>query len=312
MKFRLQRRQPVRRTIRELFAFHLARCAALLSPDGADEPHRIHEIRKSVKRLRALVSLVGDGLGDDRRWFDRRLRDVNRALSPVRDAEALREAFDRLVAEAEPPDALAQVRARLIAECERGEPLSTTDGRRIQRQLHRLDERWQQAELPGRGWELLADNVRRAYRRSRRTATNITPRSSTVEFHELRKHIKQTQYQWEFLQPLWPARLAAELAQIESLTEDLGFHHDLCLLRDWLDRQPTHAYSTRVRRIVIKRLERRLRQLERAACRVAPRCFAETPKGVVQRLAAYWRLWRDGPTATASPPKPAIEQDQPA
>jgi len=292
MKFRLRRGKPVRRVIRKLFAFHVERCRSLLAADES-QVGRIHEVRKSIKRLRALVSLVGQGLGSERRWFDRHLRDVNRLLSPVRDAESLREAFDRIaVADESPPDEFAVIRAVLWSWSDQHERPSDVAVERACRELSRIERRWKKARLKSRGWSLLEDNVRRTYRRCRRTVCKLPVQATAAELHELRKLVKQTQYHWEFLQPLWPVRLQVELAELETLSDNLGAHHDAQMLREWLDQQAKFGLTGQAAQLLVQMLDRQQHQLEEAVRRTAPLVFAEPPRGISKRLKGYWRSWR--------------------
>src|ERR1051325_10156185 len=63
---------------------------------GLEEP--IHEARKRIKKVRALLRLAQDDLGGSYRSASRRLREAGRNLLPGRDAGALITAFDRLAA----------------------------------------------------------------------------------------------------------------------------------------------------------------------------------------------------------------------
>jgi CHAD domain-containing protein len=311
MKFRLRRDKPVRRVIRKLFAYHVERCRSLLL-EQETQPGRVHEVRKSVKRMRALTSLVGEGLGKKRRWLDRQLRDINRLLSPVRDAESLHEAFDRVaVAEDSPPDEFAVVRACLITWSDQHERPTDTAVQDVCEKLDRIERRWKRARLKGQGWSLLEDNVRRAYRDCRRTVRGLSSDMTAAELHELRKLVKQTQYHWDFLQSLCPVRLDRELAELEALSDCLGSHHDAEMLKAWLHHEARHGLSSRSRDLVVHRLDRQQRQLADEVRQRAPLVFAESPRTVCRRLHDYWKAWRDGQedaVAVATPSPPAVLQ----
>ena len=61
-------------------------------PQGA-----VHEARKDVKKVRALLRLYRSGLGDATyRYENRELRDAGRALSVMRDADVLLDTIDGL------------------------------------------------------------------------------------------------------------------------------------------------------------------------------------------------------------------------
>src|SRR2546430_1303607 len=65
--------------------------------DGHDPDKAVHEARKDMKKLRALVRLMRPELGGKAyRRENARFREVARSLSGVRDAKAMLEALDAL------------------------------------------------------------------------------------------------------------------------------------------------------------------------------------------------------------------------
>src|SRR5205085_9409955 len=65
-------------------------------PGGKDLDEAIHEARKSVKKVRALLRLVQFELGDTYRKESNGLREVGSKLSEFRDAGAVIEILDKL------------------------------------------------------------------------------------------------------------------------------------------------------------------------------------------------------------------------
>jgi CHAD domain-containing protein len=99
MAFQLKTDRAVAREVRRLARKELesARKALMRAPRPADEA--IHDARKSVKKVRAILHLVetdgGHGLSGSRK----RLRAVSRTLSDLRDAKAMIDTFETLVHE---------------------------------------------------------------------------------------------------------------------------------------------------------------------------------------------------------------------
>src|SRR5882672_1152282 len=91
MPYRLRKNEPVAKGIKRLAAEQIDYARGQLAQTG-DTEKAIHEARKSVKKTRALLRLVGYGAED------KRLRNIGRALSEVRDAAAMIQVFDALVA----------------------------------------------------------------------------------------------------------------------------------------------------------------------------------------------------------------------
>lgn len=69
---------------------------ACLGQRGSRRHEGVHQARKSIRRARAALALGADALGHGARLVDRQLRRINRALSDMRDAQALVEALARV------------------------------------------------------------------------------------------------------------------------------------------------------------------------------------------------------------------------
>ena len=121
MAFQLKTDRAVAREVRRLARKELesARKALMRAPRPADEA--IHDARKSVKKVRAILHLVetdgGHGLSGSRK----RLRAVSRTLSDLRDATAMIDTFETLAHEHARRSMRARARgaARLASEAGR-------------------------------------------------------------------------------------------------------------------------------------------------------------------------------------------------
>lgn len=96
-EFHLHRDEDLPEGIRRLAGLQLTRALDQLETSGEALERRIHEARKSLKRLRALVCLVRAQLGPAQmRWEHRSIGLTARLLGGMRDAAALIEGLDRL------------------------------------------------------------------------------------------------------------------------------------------------------------------------------------------------------------------------
>ena len=88
MAFRLREDEPVAKGLSRLVRKQLRSAVERLTSDGSDEA--IHDARKRIKKVRAVLHLAGTDLGGDRAL--KRLRRGSHALSPLRDMDAMIEA----------------------------------------------------------------------------------------------------------------------------------------------------------------------------------------------------------------------------
>src|SRR5580700_8770899 len=99
MAYRLKRDESVIRGLKRVVREEMESAVAQLS--GGNEASRdeaIHEARKSIKKVRALLRLMSAEFGEAYARENARLRDIARRLSQFRDAFAIIETFDDLAA----------------------------------------------------------------------------------------------------------------------------------------------------------------------------------------------------------------------
>ena len=154
------------------------RQAEPLVSNHPSEDTTVHEIRKAIKRLRALLALMRGELGPKRYARENAaLRDCARRLAGARDAEVMLDTLDalkkrhhsRLARSA----AVGALRAQLLAEREAAAALAIRDPHvrsEVIGELHTVRARVERWGLHERPTKLLAPGLERIYRRGRRAS----------------------------------------------------------------------------------------------------------------------------------------------
>jgi CHAD domain-containing protein len=253
----------------------------------------IHDTRKALKRLRALVRLLRAELGE--RQYRREhaiLRDAARRLAGARDAEVMVGTLDALL-ERRPRELgrrrpLIELRKRLVAERVAAERATFGDRAtrgEVLRELSGLRERAWQWDLPERpGIALVERDLRRIYRdgreRKRRVARGKGGGARAT--HAWRKRVKDLRYAAEILGQRPLAHRADKLAEL------LGEEHDLVVLAGLLPppgRAPFEGKrGKRARKALLARIARRRRHLRKRALREGERLYGRAPKKFVRRV----------------------------
>ena len=263
----------------------------------------IHDTRKALKRLRALVRLLRAELGEQRYKREHAiLRDAARRLAGARDAEVMVGTLDALL-ERHPRKLgrrrqLLELRKRLVTERAAAERATLGDRAtraEVLRELSGLRERIGRWDLPERpGIALVERDLRRIYRdgceRRRRVARGKRGGSARGKgggdahaTHAWRKRVKDLRYAAEILGQRQLARRADKLAEL------LGEEHDLVMLAELLPppgRAPFKGKrGKRARKALLERIERRRRRLRRRALQEGKRVYRRKPKRFVRRIA---------------------------
>jgi CHAD domain-containing protein len=239
MAFHLHDDESVGRGVRRLARKQLAGGAAALSTSGPPAP-RVHEARKSIKKVRALLRLLqADGapkLGRPRR----QLRQLSRALSPLRDAAAMHDSLDRLRTH-DPAlltaDGWNAAHRELTA---RGVLLHREATRRrtweaAARRLRKLATRAKTWTSRHAGAGLVASGLEGSHRRARKALARAERNGGADDFHELRKALKTLWYQLRLLETRGQ-ELGGNIAVLHQAEAALGDDHNIAVLCDYMKR----------------------------------------------------------------------------
>ncbi len=260
---------------------------------AAPDENAVHETRKALKRLRALVALLASELGEQAVARENRaLRDVGRSLAGARDAEVMLGTLDALIERH--PRKLARrggvrrLRARLVAEHERsrrqtlGEPAALAQALVQLRAFRARANAWSLSERAG--IELVQDDLQRLYKQGRRRRRRAARADGTdmQAMHQWRKRVKGLRYAAEMLDRPSLARRA------DSLGETLGEDHDLAVLAQRIRTDARRAKGSqrvgrRTRKLLLGLIAKRRRKLQRRALREGTRLYADSPETFLRR-----------------------------
>jgi CHAD domain-containing protein len=253
----------------------------------------VHGARKDLKKLRTVLRLLRDALGAKRyRRANARFRDAGRALSAGRDAEVKPETLEALSRQALPlPDAATES-WRKILDRDREAAVDTTAAEaRLAGAIAQIEAGLEEIRgwnLEGDAWEMIAPALARGYRRGRK-AMKAAESGDERDFHEWRKRAKDLWYELRLLRASWPGPLKATAEEAHTLTDLLGDHHDLAVLREDLRERKLGEQETAALEAAIGR---RQEELATEALSLGHRLYAERPRDFGRRLRRYRQAWR--------------------
>ena len=258
-----------------------------------DTAEAVHGSRKDLKKLRTVLRLLRDGLGEKRyRRENARFRDAARALSATRDAEVKLATLEALAERVPglPEDAVGSWHKILGRDREaatnaaRDQPLVAAATAQVEAGLEEI-RAW---NLAGNSWKTIGPALTRTYRRGRK-ARKAAEGGEEADFHEWRKRAKDHWYELRLLSDAWPGPLGAIAEEAHQLSELLGGHHDLAVLREDLRERRLGEEETQALQAAIGR---RQEELSAEALALGRRLYAERPQEFDRRLRRYWQAWR--------------------
>jgi CHAD domain-containing protein len=254
----------------------------------------VHEARKDMKKLRALLRLVRGELGES--VFAREnacFRDAARELSGTRDADVMLETLGGL----DLPAGLGwELRKDIQAQREAdgtGDDREAAGDRAVailKDARKRVDD-W---PLRNASFDALADGLQRTYRRGRRDLRAAREEPTVEALHEWRKRAKELWYHHTLLRSLWPPVMNAVGDEAHELSDLLGDDHDLAVLAHWFGVHANPAPE------FFEAVEERRRALQRGAFDLGARLYAEKPSAYLSRMRRLWEAQQAASTrATA-------------
>ena len=263
---------------------------ALRTLNAATLDDLTHEIRKRLKRVRALLSLVREPVGKKRfRAEDGVFREVEQALGAMRDAHALRETLDGLQRRffpGKPPARLRGVRQKLGTD-ERLRASALVGSGVLRKQIVCLQaalDRVGDWPVGDYGWKELRRAVKHSYRRSRECRERMHDAPGAARLHRWRKRTNDLCLYLRMLRHICPV-LTEELAHdFEVLGEFLGDDHDLVVLRAALEKQRKTILHRPARTAFLKLLDLRQQELCDAAFALGKRLHADSPQVFARKL----------------------------
>jgi CHAD domain-containing protein len=298
MPYAFLREETVPAGVRRIMDEQLVRAQAQLTDPASPLAERVHDARKRLKEIRALLRMIREPLGDqfavENAWF----RDCGRLLSGARDAEAVIEALEKLrKAERLAPTTLRRTRELLVARRDAFPQES------LQQSVADVYERltiararvalWPQLE---EGFDTLANGLRRTYRDGRRAMHEAAGGAMPQQFHEWRKRAKEHWYHAQLLRNAWPAMTRAWAETMSDLSHLLGDHHDLFVLRQIVAQATSSSgLSLRPRAGValLDLIDARQSHLEGEALRIGRLVYDERPRDWLARIRNTWTTWRE-------------------
>ncbi|MBZ0293528.1 MAG: CHAD domain-containing protein [Anaerolineae bacterium] len=263
-----------------------------------DQDDRIHESRKDFKRIRGLLRLVRDEIGDE--VYKREnacYRDAGHKFAGLRDSAVMIKIVDKLRDKFEDGVATGvfeHLRAHLV---NRHKGLSQyLDEQNVIEQVHqaieKARERVEQWPIEHDDFRALEDGLHRVYKRGRKRFEDAYDDPAPAHFHEWRKRAKYLRYHLDILQPLWPDVLDATEDTLHDLTDYLGEANDYAVLSQLLLSHPQLVTRDADRQILEALLQQQREACYAMARPIGMRVYVEKPEQFVDRIAAYWESWQ--------------------
>ncbi|QQA42227.1 CHAD domain-containing protein [Pelagovum pacificum] len=260
-----------------------------------DPDEAVHDARKRIKKLRALLRLVRSSF-PGYQTENRYLRDNTRLVADYRDAVAVLEALDGIEPAAreagvdltEARKDLVERRRLLLTDPETWDRFTT-----LLTALETVRSALPDWTLEADGWEAMEPGLMLTYKRARKGLKRALDEPNGETLHEWRKRVKYHRYHARLLSPTWPGFFDVHQRAAKQLARILGDRHDLDVLDAHLEEL---SLPDKDRKAMSSLLSDERDRLEAIALPLGQRLLADKPKALVGRWQTWWEL-RDAQAA---------------
>ncbi len=291
MAFRFKLAESFEDGVRRIAREQIERAQSQLK-NSDDRVVAVHETRKSLKRLRALVRLIRPSLGETTfREENARLREIGAGLSGTRDRHVLLETVAKLEATSSlGREGLGQVMRDVLQETNgREDPDAEVAAmKQAHSRLAEAKKRFVHLRLSGKGFDIVGPGLEASYRKARRAFHRAYAEPSDENFHEWRKGAQQHWRHMALLSRAWSGCLNARVAEARALSQLLGDDHDLALLVGFVHSEQGDELDAAQVAAIGKAARQRQEELRAVAHPRGVRLFTEGARSLRRRIAAYW------------------------
>ena len=291
MGYCLKLREPLSDGLKRVFREQIESALKLCRHPAKERGVTVHEVRKHLKKLRAALRLTLGEVGKNRHTReDRRVREIGRLVSDLRDAQVRLQTLIQL--RDEPAKRSGEKRFLRIEELlslER-ESFSAAFGGWQKQAIPKLEgvgARLSKWPVAGISWKQICGAVAKTYKRGQRGLAKAIKKPDPENFHSWRKHVKDLWYQLRILRPLNRLVLEQISDDAKILGELLGLEHDFAFLLARLEKERgDEALRTELAQLQ-KLIQKRGRKLRRDALELGRRFYAEPSKAFAKRISIF-------------------------
>ena len=293
MAFRLKRGAPIPGEVRRIVLRQLEIAISELHTVGDPESDEaVHDARRRVKKIRAMIRLVRPVLDKTYRAVDRDLREVSRMLAPVADGQGVIETLNAIAHRYRrvlPPRTIEAAREGLTRRSRQTDERARAEGvvHIAADTLRGEQERVTQWRVAGDGFRAISPGLHESYRRARHMMIVAWSRPTASHYHRWRRFVKDHWFHVRLLENRCGHDLLPYERRLEALDGVLGEYHNVVLLREVLvtDRFVSREETARCLRVVAQYQ----RVLRRHAEALGLRIYSERPRRFVRRVRSLWR-----------------------
>lgn len=255
----------------------------------------VHNIRKTIKKIRAVLSLIRDEIGYSSYLRENNFyRDIGRQLSEFRDLDVyLSVALDleqRFIM-----DLNYSCLTNLISQIKHDKAtclkqLIKPEGfpAELTQKLAVARINMEKIKITDESFNFVMSGLNRSYKKGRKVLHTCMDDSGPEKAHQLRKALKNIWYQIRIIRPVYPTFCKAYAKSLRSITRILGKLNDYAEFKKYLNISSARGLNRTNRDIINVMLNNMQNEKILIALPKVQLALVEKPSEFIKRIYGYW------------------------
>ena len=283
--------------IKSLLNRYLSTIEQNSNPGNQNIEESVHNIRRTIKKIRALLLLIRDEIGYSSYLRESGFyRDIGRQLSECRNLDV----FCKVAMDLDQQfilDLKYSCLQHLIPKIKNQKEASLNQLVRpggffseINQKLAIARSNIENARIQGDSFVVLMKGLKNSYKKSRKALAVCLDDPTKNNAHKLRKALKSMWYQIRIFKPVYPLICKAYAKSLRSTTETLGELNDYAEFRTYLGNSIARGLNRNNRAILNVMLDDLQNHKLDAALPEIQLALTETPSQFIKRMGGYWNV----------------------
>ncbi|MBK3517844.1 CHAD domain-containing protein [Carboxylicivirga marina] len=266
-------------------------------PDDIDIS--VHEIRKAIKRIRAILRLVRWDIGEEIYQSENmRFRDLARQLSQIRDYHVIItylaenfEAEELHIPEANFISLINHLNSKKELELKRLIDNQTLDT--IKEQMEISSKELKEFPFDFLGPHTIRQGTSNSYSQCLNKISETQLKLDDHPLHELRKRVKYLLNQMILIQEVWPDFFKTYSTSLKQASDLLGDDHNIAESILLINNLPAKVISDEDKNSLTDSFRKEREHIHRDLWPLLGKLFTEDAKSFVKRITSYWLISRE-------------------
>lgn len=285
--------------IKEQLNNHFSRVISYVESIQVKTDTKVHKIRMSFKKARAVLRLSRDAMGYASYYHENlNIRNMHRLLSNARETVVyygLLIKMGKLYPDLADQDWYKWIKeeAKVRRDAELRALGNSDVSDYVLHECKKTMDRVMQMKLRGEGFELISGGLSRIYQQGYKGSREVFRNKINAEcLHRFRKKAKYFQYQNDLLITLFPEVLKANSKAFHKLTDALGEYNDWHQLLEGIPQQLSiSSHEEMGFQAIAPLIEAEKQRILKKAESLAMKLYAEHPSSLLTRIKSYWETY---------------------